>query len=108
MQAGKYRHVVACDRPVLNDAGEIESFAFAFDHRASIEPKRGSEGYTADQIIASAETLICMRWSPKSARIDATWRLRHQGAIYNISSIVSDGTGRRELEISCESGKNKG
>lgn len=109
MEAGKLRHSVVCDRPVLNDAGEITGFAAAFKKRCSIEPLRGRELLRADQILADMDTLIIMRWSPQTEAIDATWRLRHGGTIYNIAAPPAHlNMARREIQFSCKSGLNAG
>lgn len=109
MQAGKLRHQVVCDRPIMNDAGEITGFAAAFKERCSIEPLRGREFLRADQIIADMDTLITMRWSPTTEQINATWRLRHGDTIYNIAAVPSQiNMARRSIEFSCKSGLNTG
>jgi SPP1 family predicted phage head-tail adaptor len=108
MRAGTLRHVVVCDEPTLNDAGEITGFVPAFSQRASIEPLRGREQLHANQIIADMDTLICVRWSPRTDSIRPTWRLRHGDTVYNISSLAHINMGKREIEIVCKSGLNNG
>lgn len=109
MQAGKLRHVVVCDSPVMNDAGEITGFVFAFRQRCSIDPLRGREALRAEQIIADMDTLITMRWSPRAEQINATWRLRHGDVIYNIAAPPTHvHMARRSIEFACKSGANAG
>lgn len=109
--AGRFDRVLACDEPVRNEAGEITSFVETFTVRANIEPLKGREQLQANQILADMDTRIRVRWSPRNARIDATWRLRYDqtSTVYDIKAPPADiGMKHIEIEILAKSGLNNG
>ena len=112
MKAGKLRHLVAFDEPIAeqNETGEeVVTFTEAFRLPASVEPLSGRERITTGQVIAEGNTRICIRWSPQADRINAKWRARHGGVIYNISGPPAHIDKRRaEIEIMATSGVNAG
>lgn len=112
MRAGTLRHVVEFDQPVTSQSSsgdETVTFTYAFSMRASIEPLKGREQLIGEQINAELDTIIRLRWSPQSDTINAKWRCRHGGVIYNISSRpIHIKEGRRELLLPCKSGVNAG
>lgn len=111
IQAGKLRHIVSFDEPVLSqgDNGEeIITFTESFQAWASVEPLTGRERLLANQVDAATDTRIRIRWSPDADAVNAKWRARHRTVIYNIKSVAHVEIGYKEIEIMCESGINAG
>jgi SPP1 family predicted phage head-tail adaptor len=113
MRAGQNRSRLTFDMPSvsIDDAGgQSVVWATQFTVWAWIHPLTGRERSRSDQIIADLDTRIRIRWDPRTARINATWRCRDAaGTVYNIAAppIQAD-LRRREIELLCNSGMNQG
>lgn len=114
MRAGKLRHKIFCDEPVASqtDAGE-ESIIFTevFWVMGSIEdlpPRYGIEASREGSILAGADVLIKIRWSPRAALITAKWRLRYDTMIFDLKRVIPNDFRRAEIDIIAASGLNKG
>ena len=66
------------------------------------------ERLAANQTLADADTVISLRWAPIIEDLNAKWRLRHDGVIYNIVGAANVGMRNREFEVLCVSGMNDG
>lgn len=111
MRAGRLRHRVVVEEPVTtqNETGEEEVVFTAIGREwASVQPLRGREQLQAQQIDATLDTKIGMRWSPTVDRITPKWRLSHLGVVYNVVSVAHIDMARREVELMCSSGLNRG
>lgn len=111
MNAGELRHRVAFDQPITTQdatGDEIVTWYQAFVLWAMVEPLTGRERLLRDQTVGELEVRIRIRWSEQAAEINAKWRARHQGRIYNLSEPRADTTGRRELEFIATAGVDNG
>lgn len=111
MRAGVLRHRILVEQPIRsqNATGEEEIlWSVVGKVWGAVEPMSGREQLAANQIEATANTRIIMRWSDVMNGMDATWRLSHQGTVYNIFSITQVNMRRQEIEIMATSGVNLG
>ena len=74
----------------------------------SIDPIRAREALMSAQLTSEMDTKIVLRWAPVVDLMTEKWRLRNNGVIYNIVSVVNVGMNDRQLELLCKSGKNTG
>ncbi len=65
----------------------------------------GRETIAADAKTGEIVARINLRWFPG---LQHAWRVVHGEAIYNIESIETDATGRREYRLRCAAGMNDG
>lgn len=75
---------------------------------AQIMPMRPFERLAADQVLASCDTTIKVRWAPIIKSIDATWRVLYGSKIYNIVGPLNDDERCREVIMMCRTGTNRG
>lgn len=111
MRAGVLRHRILVEQPIRsqNATGEEEIlWAVVGKVWGSVAPLSGREQLLANQIDATTNTRIIMRWSQVMNDLDPTWRLSHQGTVYNIFSITNVNMARQEIEIMATSGVNLG
>lgn len=112
MRAGELRHTVYADEPISasdGEGGEVINWVPRLKFKAAVEPISGREALRSNQIVASMDTRITLRWSVEAAAIKPNWRLRHDGVIYNIARPPAEkALGRREIEIMVSSGLNQG
>lgn len=111
MRAGVLRHRILVESPIRsqNATGEeVIVWQVAGKVWGSIEPMSGRERVTASQTLTPFDTRIVIRWSPWMAAMDRTWRLTHQGIVYNIYNIDEVNMARREIDIDATSGVNLG
>lgn len=102
------RHTVWADECVTTPdgaGGQVTTWVPRFGFKASVEPISGREQMHANQLIADMDTRITLRWSVAAAQINATWRLRSGGVIYDIKAPPIDKSlARREIEILVRAG----
>lgn len=112
MRAGRLKHRIEIDEPVTTQTAsgdEVVTWTAFGTVWGSIEPLKGRERLQAGEIIADMDTRINIRWSAHVDRIEAGWRLKHGGVIYNISSPPAEVMmEQREIEMMCKSGANDG
>lgn len=111
MNAGRRDHRLIVDEPIeTQDAsGAMEvTWNPITTVWAGIEPLRGREALTSNQILAEMDTRITILWSVIAAQITAKHRFRHQSTVYNIVSLAETNMGRRDIECLCKSGLNNG
>jgi head-tail adaptor len=65
----------------------------------------GREFFAADSKRAQAVARITVRWFPG---LSAAWRVVWEGRTFNIESIETDATARRDLRLRCSEGVNDG
>lgn len=65
----------------------------------------GREFNAAGQVQAETTARINLRWFPG---LDPEWRILWDGHVYNIGSIETDATARREYRLRCTGGVNDG
>lgn len=90
------------------EASEEITWLDRFTVWAAVEPVRGNEALSGNQLLATMDTRIILRWSPSIDVIDATWRVSHDGILYNIVQVVRRDLARREIEVMAKSGANDG
>lgn len=69
-------------------------------------PGREFQGGATTQAETSAR--INLRWFPANDRDMAAWRIEWDGRIYNIQSVETDATARREWRLRCVDGPSEG
>lgn len=112
MRAGNLRHRITIERPAPS-RDESGSESTVWEPYAtvwgSIEPMTGREGDGAVQILASLDTTITIRWSPRVDAVTAKWRVRHGGVTYDVGAPpIHVATRQREVRLLCKSGINNG
>lgn len=118
VQAGKYRRRITIQRPIQvqdTTGGAVPSWVnVAVNVRAAIEPLSGREWFVAQQVQNDVTTQISFHWRPG---IDPTMRILHalnlnssppEVEIFNIESITTDATGRKEIKCMCRTRLNSG
>lgn len=111
MRAGLLRHRISFDEPVVTQSAsgdELPGWTERWTVWGSIEPLKGREAYSNDQIRDEVDTRMRIRWSPVTANITPKWRARHGAVIYNLQNIAHIETHQREIEIMAQSGLNEG
>jgi SPP1 family predicted phage head-tail adaptor len=111
MQAGKLDKRLDIEQPIsTQDASgsPVVSWLAVGTVWASIEPIKGREALTSNQIIGTMDARIRIRQHPLLSTMTPKWRLKYDGVIFNIVSIAHVSLGNREIEIMCLSGSNDG
>ncbi len=111
MRIGRLKHRLIIEQPVRlrNETGEFEdTWQLYATVWAAIEPIRGKEALSGNQILGDLDTRIVIRWSTQADGIKATFRGRHQNVTYNFSTPAHHNVERREIEILAKSGRNNG
>jgi SPP1 family predicted phage head-tail adaptor len=111
MRAGPLRHRLTIDEKIETQAsdGHLDpTWNPIGTFYGSIEPARGREFYNGDQIRDDVDTTIRMRYSIRIAELTPRHRIRHQGVIYNVVTVLPDATQRRMFRVMCKSGTNDG
>ena len=112
MQSGRYRHQVILQRRTdSQDPGGqvVHSYEdVVADAWARIEPLKGREFISAQQVQSEVTTVIYVRYHDG---IDETWRVKHVTKhdespqwfdVYDVFAVMPDDkTGRRELRLMC-------
>lgn len=105
LPAGKLRHWVELQTSVvfLNADGEREeTWAHVAYFWAAVEPLSAKEFTTAQQTQSKITTRITIR---RRDDVNATMRIIHRGAVYNIEGILSDPVSGLEYQtLPCSSG----
>jgi len=111
MRAGKLRHRIAVDKPVVvrDDTGDsVSTWVTQTIVWGSIEHLNGRETMLASQITADMTTRITLRWSNKISNLNPKWRLRHGNTVYSILSALNVEEKNESFLIIANSGKNTG
>ncbi len=102
ISAGRLRHTVQIERNTasLDSYGdETDSWALFATRRASIEPIRGREYWTAQEQESEITHRIMMRYDSKIGTITTKDRLRFKTRIFDIKSVLNNRETNRTLEI---------
>lgn len=115
MEAGKFRHRVALQRPVYTQNNSTGSMTLTWQTVgtvwARIAPLRASEYIASQSNQSEVTTEIYIRFRRD---VEPTWRAVHmvngnQGAIYNIQGVMQDAvSGMEYLKLMCKTGVNDG
>lgn len=79
-----------------------ESYDVSALRYASIEPLSGREYFAAVGAESTISTRIRMRYDSVTAALTTADRLKSNGVLYDIKSIINPDNGRRELLFMCE------
>ena len=101
MRAGKLRHLIYLQSLTgTNDGGDYqEAWATTYTIRAEMDPKGGTEYFSADQVQDRAVVVWRVRYQDG---ITTDMRLIHRETTYNILSVANTGGRDRELLILTE------
>lgn len=91
--------VITWETAALDSSTDLE------DVPAEVLTGEGRELIAAGAVQGEIAARINLRWFPG---LDQSWRIVHQDRIYNIRSIETDATGRREYRLRCSAGVNEG
>jgi SPP1 family predicted phage head-tail adaptor len=111
MRAGRLDKRLEIEQPISTQdvtGSPVVSWLAVGTMWASINPIKGRETLTGNQIISTMNVRIRIRHHPLLSNISPTWRLKYNGVIFNIVSIAHVYLGNREIEIMCLSGANDG
>ena len=110
MQSYRLRHRITIQSPVnTQDTTTGENIVtwvdFLKDEPAEVLTGQGREFNQSASQQAETAARINMRWQPD---VLTTMRVLWDGNVYNIHSIETDITARRELRLVCTAGVNEG
>lgn len=106
----KFEQQVSTQDPVTGDV-EISWSPVTFSNGVEINMPAevftgpGREYAASGSIYADTAVRIQMRWFPG---LDHSWRVLWEGKYFDIQSIETDSTARREYRLRCTSGPSKG
>ncbi|WP_375591598.1 phage head closure protein [Chitiniphilus eburneus] len=116
MRSGKYRHRITLQRQVVTRSPQGEALT-AWETAqlpddtvldavpAEVLTGPGREPLVAGTKLAEATARISLRWFDG---LDPAWRVLWQQRVYNITSIETDRTDRREYRLICTDGLSDG
>lgn len=117
MEAQRYRHRIDLQEKIEEKDSETGAIGHAWADAyldsdtpltgipAEVLTGPGREFNAADAKQAETSARVNLRWFPG---LQPTWRLLWQGKAYDILSIETDATGRREYRIRCREGVTDG
>lgn len=116
MNRGKYRHAITFQAQVETRDSEgaieigwenawLDSETELADVPAEVLTGPGREFNAGGQVQAETTARINLPWFPG---LDPEWRILWDGHVYNIGSIETDVTARREYRLRCSGGVNDG
>lgn len=104
MRAADLRHQITLQQPggAQDSVGErITTWSdFATDY-AHVEPLSGREQFLAAQQQASTSHMVTMRYQPRYAVIDASWRVKFGARLMVIDAIRNTDERNIELVLMC-------
>lgn len=106
MRAGRLRHLVDIERETrptdTDDSGGYRpGWETVVQTWASIEPLRGTESVLAQQLEEQRSHKITIRYYPG---IDASMRIKWQGRIFNIRSVLAIREIQNVIELAADEG----
>lgn len=104
---GKIQRLTSPGSPANSLSGEaLDDWQdFATNVWMSIDPIRGREFFSSEQIQSSVEVRIGMCYM---AGVTPEMRVVHDNVNYNIAAVIDPGERHEELELMCERGANNG
>lgn len=116
MNRGKYRHRITFQEQVeTRDSEGAVSIAWAnvwldsdtelADVPAEVLTGAGREFNASGQVQAETAARVSLPWFDG---LQASWRIQWDGQVFNIGSIETDATARREYRLRCTAGVNDG
>ena len=101
MNAGKLRHRTTIQQLVNTDdgaGGSIETWQNVATVWAAIEPLRGNERYTAQQVQSTLSHKVTIRYHEG---VKPQMRLTYKGRIFDIEAVIDIEERHRWLELLC-------
>lgn len=102
------------DEPVATEdesGSEVIAWVPRMTVWCSIEPLTGREALNANQMLATIDTKIVMRWSPSVDAVVATWRGQQvnrqgdrAGPLYDFQSVAHVAFRRQEVDVLARAG----
>ena len=111
MRAGKLDKRLDIEQPIStqdSSGSPVISWLAVGTVWASIEPIKGREALTSNQVLGTMDARIRIRQHPLLAAINPKWRCKYNGQFFNIISVAHIALGNREIELMCLSGANDG
>lgn len=117
MEAQRYRHRITFQEKVAEQDSETGDTSYVWatvdldsdtelaDVPAEVLTGPGREFNAADAKQAETTARINLRWFPG---LQPTWRIVWEGRYYDILSIETDATARREYRLRCKEGLTDG
>jgi SPP1 family predicted phage head-tail adaptor len=110
MLSQRLRHVISLDEKQEEFSSSDEPVGFDWVPWLENEPAEcltgpGREFIAADAKQAETTLRVTIRWRPG---VHEAMRLRWDGRVYDIQSIETDATARRELWLRCSGGVSNG
>ncbi len=110
MRAGKLRHVVTLQSRVETQDPSTGAMVvtwplFEADVRADVRYLGGLETLKTAAPTAVKKCSVRIRYRPG---VVETMRVVHDGENFDIKAVLPDDTGRRYLDLACETGANNG
>jgi head-tail adaptor len=93
------------DTTIAWETAALDSDTDLEDVPAEVLTGPGREMLAAEVVQGEIVARINLRWFPG---LDHAWRIVHGDRVYNIRSIETDVTGRREYRLRCTAGVNDG
>lgn len=104
MHAGRLRCRITLERPV-ETAAPSGAPALRWERVgrfwAAVEPIRGREYFSANQIRDEVDAKITLRYM-QGIEVTPCMRIRHQETLYNIQSVIDVKSAHRTLELMCQ------
>ncbi|WP_434642754.1 phage head closure protein [Thermoanaerobacterium thermosaccharolyticum] len=101
MNAGKLRHRATIQQLVSTDdgaGGSIETWQDIVTVWAAIEPLRGNERYTAQQVQSTLSHKVTIRYREG---IKPQMRLTYKGRVFEVESVIDVEERHQWLELLC-------
>ena len=105
MRVRRLKHRVTIqERADSRDAagGNIPTWADYAERWAAVEPLRGTEQFTAQQVKDTTWVRVIFRWDSMLAGVNPPMRIVDQGSrILEIESVIDLGSDHRQIEALC-------
>jgi SPP1 family predicted phage head-tail adaptor len=104
MRAGRLRHrCILQSKTYTQDAygAEVVTFSTEATVWGAIEPLSGKEFFSQDSVQAEARVRIVIRYY---SGVLTTWRVKHEGLLYDIKHVQNQDTRDRTMELMCGQG----
>lgn len=112
MRAGRLRHRLVLQQPVTSRDADTNEKITVWTTVATvwggIEPIKGKERVSAQELDAAYDVRLPMRYSSEISGMDATWRATSGGRVYAFQSVINMDERNREIEVLASEGVQDG
>ena len=110
MRPQRYRHRIGFQKPVISrDGDDVTTTWTDVDNYTSVPADvltgAGKELLASGTKLAETDARINLPWFPD---LEPTWRVVWEGFIFDITSISSDRTARKEYRLTVQAGLSDG